>query len=785
MSLRNKDLDRPVSPVSDLPPAGPHSNAAAVHESDEAVQLPGPHTRQSSDYQTPAPLVASGERDRRFFLPLSSPIDDSGSSGDAGSVLALLATPEDRAIPPSPLSDISEPRPLPERDIVDPQAGTSLASESSVVSKASTSAGHRAHVAGKRPAMKARRSHNTQAAHVRPGLARKHSTGTNAGKASLAAGAIRRSLSTANVVSDTSILRALTAMPPPAAPSEKSKKRPPPVQTDASLPKVPAAPTSAKSPKGKAKVPPSPVVKAGARGKAVHGRKGKKLSGRGISRTKSVVADAEETDVSDTDDEKSDGVAAGDGNEDDEGWDDLTPEELAAQEAKEKELERQRIRQAKELERQRAREAEEERKRNFFQKRPKSEYEHLCRTKSLGLLSQLMKPDPNILPPGHPYRERFSSDNLAQMPQPQQVPQSQYRRTQSSLATQLRPMTGIQTSAQVQPQLLRTAAPRALTAMPARITADVAVAAARSPAISRTPSLAALGGAAPSLRITKSSAALPATAVLNVEVPASTVAGSSAMVAASKAKANIQDRRSSSTKQPQAPTSPRLEKKASPTPSGHSGNGYRPRGAPADIDYDTSDEESGSENHIQVAASVAQQKLAALGRRHTPKAPAPSPSSSHAAAPAPPNAALLKQLPTKPPRPRSEPQLQEPPPPSTRPSGVPSIASTSTLVGGTAPIPMGHPYNLPLAPPPTSPRTQRLRIVAEELTESLRHGLILEHKANRPAQPIRRQGVLGAAGALRPFTTMDRTRTPQEEEAYQAHRRRVHDNKDNYHAHGW
>jgi hypothetical protein len=214
--------------------------------------------------------------------------------------------------------------------------------------------------------------------------------------------------------------------------------------------------------------------------------------------------------------------------------------------------------------------------------------------------------------------------------------------------------------------------------------------------------------------------------------------------------------------------------------------GYRPCGAPAECNLETdSEDESSVDNGLQVARSVVNQKLAALGRRATPKAPAPSPSSSHAALRGLPNP---NELPTSPPCRRSEPQIQDQPLPAAQAAMLPSIASTSTLVGGTAPIPLGYPSHLPPAPLPPSPGTTRKRMVATELSESLRMGLLWEHKVNRQPPP-RRQGVLGAGGTLRPFTTLDQPRrTPEEEAAYrrrQQHLERKRSNADDYHSHGW
>ncbi|KAI0260468.1 hypothetical protein BC834DRAFT_1044630 [Gloeopeniophorella convolvens] len=70
---------------------------------------------------------------------------------------------------------------------------------------------------------------------------------------------------------------------------------------------------------------------------------------------------------------------------------------------------------------------EAQRQRDLFVKQPKRSYSGLGRTQS-GLLSQLLNPDPNMLPPGHPFRvssahdlTRTASKSSASLPQAAQV----------------------------------------------------------------------------------------------------------------------------------------------------------------------------------------------------------------------------------------------------------------------------------------------------------------------------------------------------------------------------
>ncbi|KAH9913396.1 hypothetical protein B0H21DRAFT_772969 [Amylocystis lapponica] len=138
--------------------------------------------------------------------------------------------------------------------------------------------------------------------------------------------------------------------------------------------------------------------------------------------------------------------------------------------------------------------------------------------------------------------------------------------------------------------------------------------------------------------------------------------------------------------------------------------GYIRKGRPQGAEMEDSD--SGDENPdnvIQVSHSLAQQKLAALAdpnrRRHSD---------------------------------RPSPQQQPPRPP------LPMIA--------TAPIALGHPYNLPAPAAPMTPRTTRRQMLSTELSESLRRNLLWERQVSKVNMTAgaRRGGLLGSG--LRPLT---------------------------------
>lgn len=137
------------------------------------------------------------------------------------------------------------------------------------------------------------------------------------------------------------------------------------------------------------------------------------------------------------------------------------------------------------------------------------------------------------------------------------------------------------------------------------------------------------------------------------------------------------------------------------------------------------DDSDDPENKIQLSRSVAHEKLAALYGRKT---------SSTRIQPQPPP---------------TIPQLQTSPQ-----SSRPQINQTRTM---PTPIPVDHPWNLPAAQAPSTPRTTRRRMLSQELPESLRRNMLWERQVSKPAKPpiVRRNSnstVLGGGSALRPLT---------------------------------
>ncbi|EPS92757.1 hypothetical protein FOMPIDRAFT_130365 [Fomitopsis schrenkii] len=166
-----------------------------------------------------------------------------------------------------------------------------------------------------------------------------------------------------------------------------------------------------------------------------------------------------------------------------------------------------------------------------------------------------------------------------------------------------------------------------------------------------------------------------------------------------------------------------------------------------ELEEDLDSEGSDMDNRIQVSRSLAQQKLAALAgsdrRRRPGRGPAP----------------------------------HEPP-------VIPSVASV--------PIPLGHPYNLPVPAPPMTPRTTRRQMLSTELSESLRRNLLWERQVSRNTMMRRRRnGLIG--NGLRPLSAVhDQASVPggSGSESEDGDERKQHDARnrgweDDYHYAGW
>jgi hypothetical protein len=167
---------------------------------------------------------------------------------------------------------------------------------------------------------------------------------------------------------------------------------------------------------------------------------------------------------------------------------------------------------------------------------------------------------------------------------------------------------------------------------------------------------------------------------------------------------------------------------------------YRPKGRPQGAEMEESEsEEEDQDNGIQLSRSLAQQKLAALAG---PSRRQQSPQQQRQQA-----QQQQQRLPQAPAR------AQAP----TSAAALPAVAS--------APIPLGHPYNLPAPAPPMTPRKTRRQMLATELSESLRRNLLWERQVSKTnlTSGARRAGLLGSR--LQPMTAVNTSQQQQQQGA--------------------
>ncbi|KAF8072291.1 hypothetical protein FPV67DRAFT_931396 [Lyophyllum atratum] len=359
---------------------------------------------------------------------------------------------------------------------------------------------------------------------------------------------------------------------------------------------------------------------------------------------------------------------------------------------------------------------ETQRIREMFAKKPVPSSEQLAgkRTRSVGLLTQLMNPDPQIFPLSHPYRRGYSSGEI------------------NGVAAGL-----TMTAPVAQGNVGR----RGVEHVKGRgVGQGQAQGLGQGQVLGKGQERRASAGMAPGLKQSKSSAAIPVASQVQVGSVArepSTGAGPAAMVAG----------------------------------SGASG-GYRPKGRPADQEMEDDSDSDGEENGrdaILFSKSVAQEKLEALAKRtrivaHDKKDAAPEEAepvpdwlrepeprgnaNGRRATHPPPNGASSSRHPQQ----RQQGHRSSPTPTPAPPPPPP------------APIPVGHPYNLPPPAPPSTPRTTRRLMLQTEMSESLRRNLLWERQVSNVNLAAIRRTASGGGGAgrggtvlgggLRPLTTL-------------------------------
>ncbi|KAI5120701.1 hypothetical protein M0805_007664 [Coniferiporia weirii] len=148
----------------------------------------------------------------------------------------------------------------------------------------------------------------------------------------------------------------------------------------------------------------------------------------------------------------------------------------------------------------------------------------------------------------------------------------------------------------------------------------------------------------------------------------------------------------------------------------------RLKGRPEDVEESDSGEED-EENKVQISASVAEQRLAALHKGKRPAQPSQLSQQQQ-----------QQQLPQRPPPPQRQNTLPAAPPTQGALYGALADAQSSQLGRvATAPIPLGlgYPYNLPPPMPPSTPRTTRRNMLTHELSESLRRNLLWERQVSK------------------------------------------------------
>lgn len=189
--------------------------------------------------------------------------------------------------------------------------------------------------------------------------------------------------------------------------------------------------------------------------------------------------------------------------------------------------------------------------------------------------------------------------------------------------------------------------------------------------------------------------------------------------------------------------------------------GYRPKGRPKEEEMeDESGGDDDDDDKIQVSRSVAQQRLQALMSRRAPENGIASQLAQH-----------------------THVRVAE--------------NHVAPAAQSTAPIPLGHPYNLPAPALPMTPRTTRRIMLRTELSESMRRQLLWERQVSSTTNPAAnaRRATNGVLGGLRPLastTSMGEnpsaTMSAEAQDRDERRRRAMARNRswaDDYHYSGW
>ncbi|KAH6913526.1 hypothetical protein BKA70DRAFT_724918 [Coprinopsis sp. MPI-PUGE-AT-0042] len=198
------------------------------------------------------------------------------------------------------------------------------------------------------------------------------------------------------------------------------------------------------------------------------------------------------------------------------------------------------------------------------------------------------------------------------------------------------------------------------------------------------------------------------------------------------------------------PPGPAGNTSTSNNPAQKGAPGHRPRGPPQgqELDTDSEDEAEDKENAnaLNMAKSIAEQKLRMFAEKRgivpaplgpAPAAAPPSPLRPHAGPSAQrPHSQVIETTPPWARQPHQDPRFED-----HRGNGGPRVTPQ--------PIPLMHPYNLPVAAIPTTPRTTRKLMLRTELSESVRRGLLWERQQG--VKPIKRTASASNAEGIARF----------------------------------
>ena len=380
-----------------------------------------------------------------------------------------------------------------------------------------------------------------------------------------------------------------------------------------------------------------------------------------------------------------------------------------------------------------------QRQQSMITKLPSESFQDLAkaRTRSVGLLTQLMNPNPEIFPANHPYRRGFSSGAI-RPPQglptmaPMHPPHLPVIPTPPPLAPVAEPPAPAPVAPSVAPAPAPAPNPPAVPPRPPHrrhATTDDA----RRPPPSRTsmsPPMRAAG-----LQTKKSAAARPLPSQVQVGSVSTKAAPSVGLVSGVMSNGF--------------------------SAQGSGSGGYRPKGRPVDQEMEEESESEAEAGKIHMSKSVAEEKLKALAQRRGIQ---PHRANTTPALPNQPTGYGDDDVPEwarVQPRQQSQQQHARTQSNGQNRRSLNSLQLTQAMpqhAPNPTPIPLGHPYNLPPPAAPMTPRTTRRQMLATELSESLRRNLLWERQVSKVNLAAVKRSASGggsrhnALGGLQPLT---------------------------------